>query len=272
MLTSNRPIALLFLALAACGGAPEEPAQPDTTPAAGTEAAPPAEAASSESWAVVPSSIRFDKENTTVFVQAALERVDDGAARTEPVHVGVTVITTTGEEIDLMVQTLFPGNFDAPVLFSAGVEADVQDVLIGAWGTRVEPCDVDRHGCKAFGFVLDDSLASWPQNLYTDGLRQRIPAGAVVVRVTGEPTAALEVSDAAIKHLEKELAIFGAAALGDVDARGAVAPSKATVRYAHASDHLMAASLAQATGQRVAVDVTVELGDTEGATFLIALE
>ena len=81
----------------------------------------------------------------------------------------MTVIRETGEEVDLAVSTLFPEGLDVPITISADVGPRVQDIVIGAWSTKIEPCHVDRSGCRDFGFVLDDSLATWPPTSIATG-------------------------------------------------------------------------------------------------------
>ena len=201
---SSRSIPALFVLLAACGGKPQVEAPTANSaelardacveqhcPEGSDEGCAAASCTLQEAdWKVRVDRIGWDGDTRTVSVSARLEHTparigEEEIKRTRPVHVGVTVVTTDGEEVDLLVQTLFPAALDAPVIFSTTLEADARDVLIGVWDRKIEPCDVDRYGCKAFGFVLDDSLASWPPKLYSEGQRQRILPNPLTIRVAG---------------------------------------------------------------------------------------
>ena len=141
-------------------------------------------AASSEvSWKVVADAIRWNAVQRNLSVEAHL--TGPMAERTEPVHVGVTAITASGQEVDLLVQTLFQGSFEQSVLFSVELDEEPVQVLIGAWSEKIEPCSVERPGCEEFGFVLDKSLASFPAGLYTAGERQRLLPASYAVQFVG---------------------------------------------------------------------------------------
>ena len=197
-------------------------------------------------WTVKPSAIRY--QEGTVFVSANVEHVPGSVAgqprkRTQPVFVGVTVIRETGEEVDLAVSTLFPEGLDAPITLSADVGARVQDIVIGAWSTKIEPCNVDRSGCRDFGFVLDDSLATWPPHFYRDWLRQRIPTQPVTVAFEGGDPAQRQTAEASMNDY---LAVFSvSASLQDATPAPAEKP---TVRHRHPSDALLARAVARALG------------------------
>lgn len=170
----------LFLALLACTGAPTPVVESEPIPAE----APPQ--AGSTELLVEPASIAWDGERGAIAVEVRLGG-QGLPARNEPVYVGVTVITEADEEVDLLVHTLFPGALDQALQFSAEIPKPPKHVLIGAWNTKVEPCAVDRPGCKEFGFVLDGSLASFPARLYTEGMRQRFLPKDYRVLVMGDP-------------------------------------------------------------------------------------
>ena len=93
-------VALLAL-LAACSGDTPTPPAPVPEPVA------PAPSAEVEGIQVEPMSIRWDGESKALSVEAHL--VGKGVAeRKDPVHIGVTVITESDREVDLLVHTLFP--------------------------------------------------------------------------------------------------------------------------------------------------------------------
>ncbi len=179
-------LSVILASLLACsGGSPETsdptPDPPDPKPAS-TDFVP---LADRDGMHVSPMSIRWDDESDTLSVEAKL--VGKGVeARKEPVHVGVTAVTEAGDEVDLLVHTLFPAAMGESVLFTTPLDSPPQHVLIGAWNERVEPCDSERPGCKEFGFVLDGSIASFPAKLYTEGMRQRMIPADLAVHVKGD--------------------------------------------------------------------------------------
>ncbi|MEO0601316.1 MAG: hypothetical protein AAF211_07760 [Myxococcota bacterium] len=140
-----------------------------------------------EGWTVEPTNIRWSDDGGALSVEVALSG-EARATRTEPAWVGVTVVTEAGTEHDLVVHTVFPTDDPEPetMLFSAELAETPKYVLIGAWGQKIEPCDVDRPGCRAFGFVLDESLASFPSRLYTEGTRQRLLPTSYRIGVRGD--------------------------------------------------------------------------------------
>lgn len=173
-------MSLVALLLFACSG-PATPPEALPEPEVAPEPAPPASAP----IAVEPVSIRWDAGRSSIEVEVRLTG-SELAARKEPVYVGVTVVTEADAEIDLLVHTLFPGSLEQSLQFAAELPQTPKHVLIGAWDTKVEPCAVDRPGCKEFGFVLDDSLASFPGRLYTEGMRQRFLPASYPVNVKGD--------------------------------------------------------------------------------------
>ena len=149
-------------------------------------------ARSEATWAIEPSQIRYDREGGILTVDVAVQHTPARYGAVDIPHgeeawLGVTVLTRAGEDIDLAVQTVFPDQISAPFTFSAEVGGEVRDIIFGLWGKKIEPCEVDRSGCRMFGFVLDESLAAWPLGTYTDSPppRQRIPDAGVTWVVQG---------------------------------------------------------------------------------------
>jgi hypothetical protein len=162
----------------------------------------------------------------------------------------VTLAAVDGEEFDLAIQTIFPGQFDQPLVFSADVEKPIQEVLIGLWDHKVQPCDSDRPGCKTYGFLLDGSLASWPPNLYTDYKRQRILPETVTFQWSGPITEGLAKPEALQAFLRVELAVFGATLSVQDGADDPLLPhpNKATVLFKHPRDEVLAKAIAKQLG------------------------
>lgn len=162
-----------------------------------------ATAGASEGWSVEPTTIRWSEDGGALSVEVALSG-EARATREELAYVGVTVVTESGTEHDLVVHTVFPTDDPEPetMLFSAELPETPKYVLIGAWGKKIEPCEVARPGCQEFGFVLDESLASFPARLYTEGVRQRLLPPDYRIGVKGDR---VEVSEAA----EPFATIFG---------------------------------------------------------------
>lgn len=172
-------------------------------------------AAREDSWTVVPTRIRYDGE--MAFVQARLSYQAGGyggvdVPRSSEAYVGCTLITTDGREIDLAVTTLFPGDLERPFTLNTEVGADVRDIIFGVWDRKVEPCDSDRMGCQQYGFLLDGNLATWPPNVYSEGVRQRIPPTSVSAQFVdaGLGSAFPAARDKALATLRAELEVFGA--------------------------------------------------------------
>lgn len=169
----------------------------------------------SEQWSLRPTAIRHSED--TFFVQAALG-FEPGrygfvqAQRPREAYVGVTVVTSTGAEIDLAVTTVFADQLGQPFTLSTDVGPDVRDVIFGVWDRKIAPCDSERSGCKEFGFLLDGPLATWPPTVYDDGTRQRIPPATVDVTVldAGAGPNLVARRDKLLESLRAELAVFGA--------------------------------------------------------------
>ena len=118
-------------------------------------------------------------------------------------------------------------------------------------------CRVDRSGCRDFGFVLDDSLATWPPHFYRDWLRQRIPTGALTLSVTGPADRATAAEQAMADYLR----VFGSE-VKRVDEAPSAAEG-AVVRHRHPSDALMARAVAAALGEAVEVAPGATKADIE---------
>ena len=190
---------LALFALLACSTAPPvAPPAPEPTPESPEHEPHPVPDATPDPRAgihVEPHAIIWDADEQNLSVDVHL--VGKGVAtRSAPVHIGVTVITTSGKEVDLLVHTLFPAAMGEKVQFTADLDEAPRYVLIGAWGTRVEPCESERQGCKEFGFVLDDSIAAFPAGLYTQGMRQRFVPDGLEVQLKPQDHAALDAANA----------------------------------------------------------------------------
>jgi len=144
-------------------------------------------ASAADGWSVEPTTIRYSEDGGALSVEVALSG-EARETRTDPAFVGVTVVTRSGEEHDLLVHTVFPTDDPEPetLLFSTELSDAPRYVLIGAWDRKIEPCEVDRPGCREFGFVLDGSLASFPEGLYTDGIRQGLLPDDYRIGVRGD--------------------------------------------------------------------------------------
>ncbi|MFK7928459.1 MAG: hypothetical protein AB8H79_09720 [Myxococcota bacterium] len=226
-----------------------------------------------DQWTVVPETIRH--EGDTAFVQARLSYAAGGfgsvdAPRAEEVYVGCTLITSTGEEIDLAVTTAFPKNLERPFTLSSDVGPDVRDVIFGVWDRKIEPCTSERMGCKQFGFVLDGNLATWPPTAYEDGTRQRVmPSEVALLILDGGVGAAIsQRRQAVVDALQTELGVFGSK-VGSVRTTAAPEPSELlVVHHADAHDRLVARKLSSALGG--GDDRVFERGEG-GAAFVVTL-
>lgn len=235
----------------------------------------------SESWAVNPLQVRYSRDSGVLFVEVAVEYTAvlvDGAPQPHPseVWLGVTVLTVSGEDIDLAVQTVFPDQIGEPFTFSADVGGDVQDIIFGLWGERVEPCDIDRSGCRNFGFVLDQSLAAWPVDTYVEQppRRQRIleSAPTMLIESAGAPHETLAAArPRADQALQAELERFGLTA---APAMLGIAPSALPlglqVVHRDPRDGPLASTLAATLGSssvaldvEAAADFVVQIGGSE---------
>ncbi len=253
--------------------------------------------ATPESWSVEPTLLRYDGDVVTMSVQVehAPGAFGDSLAPADgETWLGATVLKTNGEEIDMAVHTVFPGQIDEPFTFSSQVGPDVEVVIVGLWGKKIEPCDSARSGCKMFGFVLDESLAAWPEETYvaTPPRRQRFLPEQVKVDVAAPPalpSAELDKLVAAVESFTtQEGPRFGATfavARTTYETRGAgtastngsagdapAAPAASQVLHRHVHDgplaSRLAAALSSATGEEIAVrhapdggsDLTVVFG------------
>lgn len=199
-------------------------------------------AARPAAWRVDPTLIRHEDRVVTMSVQVAHTPGGFGtvdAKREGDLWLGATVLTSTGEEIDLAVQTVFADHLDQPFIFSSEVGEDVQDVILGLWGKKVEPCDVARSGCRMFGFVLDDSLAAWPPLTYTESppRRQRIlPATMTLAMAGADPTAIRKVTEETTTRF------------GTLFTATSAAPGLPGVTHRHAHDGPLASRVAEVAG------------------------
>lgn len=206
-----------------------------------------------ESWAVVPTRVRYDGE--MAFVQARLSYEPGGfgpvdAPRDTEVYVGCTLITEDGGEIDLAVTTAFPGDLERPFTLNTEVGAGVRDLIFGVWDHKVQPCDSNRMGCKQYGFLLDGNLATWPPDVYESGTRQRIlpPTVSVQVRDAGLGAGFPAARDRALALLREQVEPFGTT-LDPVTSGPAPAfVATSTVRYADTHDGLVAQRVATGLG------------------------
>lgn len=181
----------MWISLLLACSRPTAPAQPSAPEPVRTEAPEPTTKAAGPIL-VEALGIRWQPDSHSIQVEARL--AGEGLkARTDVVHVGVTVITESDQEIDLLVTSVFPAMIGESLFFTSELPEAPKQVLIGAWDRKVEPCAVDRQGCREFGFVLDGSLGSFPPGLYDEGLRQRLLPETLRVAVAGEPADELHV-------------------------------------------------------------------------------
>ena len=207
----------------------------------------PPEVESAAVWSVVPTSIRYDKQTQTVFVQAGVEVALNGSSpRDKEAYVGVTLAAEDGEEFDLAIQTVFPDQQDQLLMFSAGVEKPIQDVLIGLWDHKIEPCDSERPGCKTYGFLLDGSLASWPPNLYVDYKRQRILPERVTLLFTGPENVTVPWKDDVETYMREAVAMYGSSMVFQTSATAT--NSGLSVVFKHPKDEVLATALSNRIG------------------------
>lgn len=229
-----------------------------------------------DTWRLLPKSIRH--EGQTIFVRARVEHDPGGygdviEVRDTDAYVGCTVVTSTGDEIDLAVTTIFPNMLDAPFTLASEVGPDVRDVIFGVWDRKIEPCDSDRMGCQEYGFLLDGSLATWPPTVYTDGTRQRIPPPVVDVEVRdgGAGVGFIAERDQVVAALSTELALFGAK-VGRVRS-GLASAHAARTQVAHSDEHdrLLARRVASKLVETPDVSDRVLSHDGLPADFLITV-
>lgn len=234
-----------------------------------------------ESWAVNPLQVRYSRDNGILFVEVAVEYTaalvsGEPQPHQAEVWLGVTVLTMSGEDIDLAVQTVFPERVGEPFTFSAEVGDDVQDIIFGLWGKRIEPCDIDRSGCRNFGFVLDRSLAAWPVDTYVEQppRRQRIleDAPTLLIESAGAPHETLAAARSrADQAFQAELKRFGlAAAPAALGLAPSVLPLGLQVVHQDPRDGPLASALATALGSssvaldvEAAADLVIQIGGSE---------
>ena len=228
-------------------------------------------------WALVAERILWDGESQTIHIEARVDHQseaygDEEVPRETPVYVGVTLVTPEGREIDLAVQTRFEDDIDSPFFLSAGQDSQIQNVILGLWDTKIEPCESDRPGCKEFGFLLDGSLASWPPNIYIDGHRQRIPPSEVRLRVENgglSPLVVGELQQLATIRLQKELDLF--------ESKVAVAPVKLSstpsvatvVQCGHDGDVLVAKAVAKEIGDKLGTEVAAVRVEEDSSDIVV---
>ncbi|MFT6142728.1 MAG: hypothetical protein ACJAZO_003092 [Myxococcota bacterium] len=193
-------------------------------------------------------TIRFDEhtlyiELTPTYTAGSIGDVD--VPRTAPIYVGVTAVTPSGTEIDLLVQEMIPGGEIGSVVFTAELDDLVDHVLIGLWDEKIAPCDVDRGGCKEFGFVLDGSLATYPPNVYETGHRQRLLQGPVDLQISAarglDESRVRELREAIEEAAAPVVDVFGAEL--NISLSQAVDRSGIEVRYAHPRDVYLASQI-----------------------------
>lgn len=249
----------------ACGDAPD-------APACFASACPQRE----EAWRLVPQKVQWDDSEQIFFLEAHVAYTPAGwgdvdVVREEPVFVGVTLRTPEGEEIDLAIATRFPGAFEEPFFISSEIGKPVQDLIVGVWDRKIEPCDDARPGCQLFGFLLDGPMASWPAGFYTTMEWQRIPPTtlALLPFSGGANTAELEAAtEQAKQQLESLLAPFGTTlTLGNAALAGAPV-EHSTVRAGSIQDQALARMLAEALGGQGAGWERAELVEGDAADSL----
>jgi len=198
------------------------------------------------SWQIAPDSVRFNPEDETLFIQANV-LPPAGTSPDSSVYLGITAVRADGEEIDIGIQEIPPSAEPSPVTVVTDVGPDIVQVLMGVWSTKIEPCEVDRYGCERFGFVLDGSLATWPDALYEGGHRQRVmpPVVRAAVVNAGSPANYLFGGADALKaSLGQATAVFGTT-VEVAPVRNAFKPSKTSeLRYLHIQDSPVAALVA----------------------------
>lgn len=264
---------LALVALTACG---TPPAETPSEPIAATPAAPPtpaevcaaehcataadAEACAAEHCAHTPlraragvKKIRFEEH--TLFVGVTPEitpaRIGDTVIEhTEPVYVGVTAVTPSGREIDLLVQEVIPGSEQGQVVFTAELDDRIDHVLVGLWGEKIAPCEVARSGCEEFGFVLDESLATYPPDVYVTGQRQRLLTEPLSIAVLAPQIPAQDAQDAISEAASAIVAVYGVPA--ELHAAADASATSTEVRYRHPRDAFVA--------ERVRKAVSAHLG------------
>jgi hypothetical protein len=256
----------VLLGLVACGS----PQTETSSPAAAT-AKPSPEAKAS--WSVVPKTIRYDEDSKTVFVQVGVTVDNQGLPpREKEAFIGVTLAAVDGEEFDLAIQTVFPDQMDQPLLFSAGVEKPIEEVLVGLWDHKVQPCDSERPGCKTYGFLLDGSLASWPPNLYVDHKRQRILPHQVSFQWVGPEDVRLASQLEVGSFMRTYLEVFGSTLVVEPSKSGAPPEGSIdgpVIQFKHAKDQVLAQTLAVEMTKEKSLELRVERKETLATDFAV---
>ena len=272
------PFAVSMIFASACAPKTAAPrnngSQTAETAADKTESSASDPVASTEQFRVVPVAIRYDEETQTVFVQAQVKYEGAPVGHSREAYMGVTLGAADGEEFDLAVQTVFSENLDQPLLFSAGVEKPIEDVLIGLWDRKIEPCDSDRPGCKEYGFLLDGSLATWPPELYTNFERQRILPHVVSLQWFGENDGSwAEIQTTLGGWLSRELEVFGST-LEIKHVETATPPEGSGVRvlHRHPKDKIFAKSLAGALQEAAGTPASVQRVENLSTVFAVVVE
>lgn len=233
-----------------------------------------------ETWSVNPTLLRYEKGVVTMSVEVAHEGGAVGDVAVPPdadTFLGATVITSSGEEIDMAVQTVFPDRLGEPFTFSSEVGEGVEVVIVGLWGKKIEPCDSTRSGCQMFGFVLDESLAAWPEGTYSAApKRQRFLPGEMAVKVSAagmDEAQSKGVRDALAAVFAEEGKRFGTAfTVGEWAPDAAAPPSPASaVLHRHAHDGPLAARLAKALSAATGAEVAATHDPAAATDLVVAL-
>lgn len=223
-----------------------------------------------QGWQLQPVALRY--EEGVAYVEAAVQQAPTDFPRNTPVYVGVTLFRPDGTEVDLAVQTRFADALEEPFFLSAEVSGEIESVVLGLWGEKVEPCYSDRPGCQQFGFVLDKPLASWPPAFYHDFQRQRFLPAEVTLRVftsRGDIPEVTALGHAALAAVAPWTAPFGATAYLDAVRWSTAIPSP-QVRYHRPGDLLLARAAADALrAQGLDVEALLDPSDAQGLDILI---
>ena len=237
-------------------------AEPDTTPATPQAVCEAEHCASAddhdacmasscaETPAVVSAgaqTIRFEEH--TLFVQLnptyqPAKVGDTEIPRAAPMYAGVTAVTPSGTEIDLLVHELMPGPQMDAVVFTAELDDRIDHVLVGLWDHKIEPCDVARSGCEDFGFVLDGSLATYPPNVYATGQRQRLLVDDLTIALAWDDSERQAIETAIRTAAEPIVAVYGVTV--SVQASTKTSATGAEVRHKHPRDAYIAQQITDA--------------------------
>ncbi len=210
----------------------------------------------SEAIALVPEKVRWDPDEGLFFLEAHVDYTAPAfgeieAKREDPLFIGVTLITPQGEELDLAIATRFPGAFDEPFFITSEVDKEVQDVIVGVWDRKIEPCESERPGCKEFGFLLDGPLASWPPEFYGRFEAQRLPPAVLTIRGVAAGARVEDVAKAsavAAQTLTEVLKPFGTTVEAAPPILADSAATDTQIRCQHTHDKAIARIAAGALG------------------------